>query len=130
MVTVVLVDDEKDWLDILKTMLVTTLEVDSGLDIKTFLKTDDAYDFVIKNKEDVVCIISDYLIPGSSTGLDFYFKIKELNINFILISNSKIPPDKIKEVVKEQIVYLPKSFLVVKNFAKKHLMEYLTPKVN
>ena len=76
-----------------------------------------------KNKIDL--IFADYLIPGHMTGLDLYYKLHEQKkeVKFILISNSKIPEEKIKEIVQKDIMYLPKSFLVVKNFVKKHLEE-------
>ena len=125
MINIILIDDEVDWLDIVKTMLHSTLNRE--LNVLTFLSTSAAFDHIMKSEEKIDCIISDYLIPDDITGLDLYYKLIEnkKEKNFILISNSKIPPDRIKELVQKKIVYLPKSFLVVKNFVKKHLEDIL-----
>ena len=123
MIEIVLVDDEEDWLDITKSLLDS---MNLGFKIKKFKNVTEAFNYTL-NDEDVDLIISDYLFPGDITGLDLYYKLLENNFtkNFILISNSRIPQDKIKEIVKEDLIYLPKSYLVVKNFFKKHLLESL-----
>ena len=123
MIRIVLVDDEKSWLEIIKAMLESTFIFD--MEVKTFSDPQEAL-FYIKSTT-IDCVISDYLIPGHISGLDLYHKIQGVNkdIKFILISNSKIPTEKIKDIVQQGIVYLPKSFLVVKNFMKKNLEEIL-----
>ena len=126
-VNFVVVDDEKDWLDICTSLLETSL-TGTDLSIKTFQKTSDAFDYIIENQEIVDIVISDYLIPDDINGLDLYYKLTEKmekEVKFILISNSKIPRERIKELVIKKIVYLPKSFLVVKNFVKKHLEDII-----
>lgn len=122
----VIIDDEEDWLDICKTLLETTLNVE--IDVKTFKSSSEALKYIVENEKNIDCVISDYLIPGDLTGLDLYYELTEKLENefkFILISNSKIPQNRIKELVVKKIVYLPKSFLVVKNFVKKHLEDII-----
>ncbi len=123
MFNIVLVDDEQKWLEIMHSMLKSTLTIETQL--VSFTNPDEALDHIKKFKTD--CVIADYLLPGYMTGLDLYYKLftENKDLKFILISNSRIPPDKIKEIVQKDIVYLPKSFLVVKNFMKKHLEEIL-----
>ena len=66
MYTIVLVDDEQNWLEIMTTMLNTTLSFETQL--FTFSNPDKAIDY-IKNSP-IDCVIADYLIPGYMTGLD------------------------------------------------------------
>ena len=122
MPTFVLLDDETDWLEIVENLLKTSI---LDLNIKTFTNPDEAYSYILHNQID--CLIADYLIPGHITGLDLYYKLlREKNIKFFLISNSRIPQDKIKEIAQKKIVYLPKSYLVVKNFINKYLDEFVS----
>lgn len=122
MFKIVLIDDEKDWLDILHTLLTS---MDLEVEVKQFSSVQEAYNYLLTGKQ-VDLVISDYLFPNEMTGLELFDKITGIDTkNFILISNSRIPPEKIKEIVHRDIVYLPKSYLVVKNFFKKHLLESL-----
>ena len=123
MITIVLVDDERNWLEIMETLVKNSLPFD--LKIISFTNPEDTIKLIKESTVD--CVICDYLIPNHMTGLDLYYKLNEekQTPKFILISNSKIPQAQIKEIVQKDIVYLPKSFLVVKNFMKKHLEEEL-----
>lgn len=128
MVKFIVIDDEPDWLEICSSLIKTTLAEDHDIDIKTFTKTSSALDYILKNEAQVDIVLCDYLIPDDMNGLDLYYKLTERlakPVKFILISNSKIPRERIKELVLKRIVYLPKSFLVVKNFVKKHLEDII-----
>ena len=123
MITIVLVDDERNWLEIVETLVKNSLSTD--LKLVSFTNPEEALELIKESFVD--CVICDYLIPNHMTGLDMYYRLQEFQKSpkFILISNSKIPQTKIKEIVQKDIFYLPKSFLVVKNFMKKHLEDIL-----
>lgn len=126
MVIFVLLDDEPDWLTIVQNLIESALKSVPDLIIKCFTNPDDAYEYIINNTID--CLIADYLIPDHITGLDLYYKVhnEKSLFKFFLISNSKIPQDRIKEIASKNIIYLPKSYLVVKNFINKHLEGFLS----
>lgn len=124
MVNIIVVDDEANWLEIMSSILKSTFP---DLILFTFSTPEEALEQVKNDNEKIDFVFSDYLIPGHMNGLDLYYKLQEekKGLKFILISNSKIPVNKIKEIVQKNIIYLPKSFLVVKNFVKNHLKEIL-----
>ena len=110
MVTFVLLDDVPDWLKIVQDLIITALSSQPDLTFQPFTDPDEAYEFIKAHEID--CFIADYLIPGKMNGLDLYYKLLQEKpvFKFLLISNSKIPKDRIKEIASKNIVYLPKSY--------------------
>ena len=73
----VIIDDEQDWLEICTSLLKTTL-TDMEMDIKTFQKSSEAYDYILKNQSQVIVIIS-----GFSPIIQEHPRIKEFVATFL-----------------------------------------------
>jgi len=74
-ITVFLVDEDRDILDITSTFLE---RADDGIDVRTYTSATDALDSIESDPEAVDCIISDYTMP-ELTGVDFLQAVREVD---------------------------------------------------